>query len=625
MKSLYSIFIIILLIFIVYLNGCDIITKHPETGKGPTGVGTNLIISEVFTLSPDKYYDYSWIEVYNPSTISFNWYNVERPSVGVTVGEDGTIRYTDNSGVNWQIVTSPNQRKFNAVSFSLPDSGIIVGDSSALVSLKKSGDAWITRQLAAPDPMRKNIRDVTLSFQSKYGILVGDSGLIMRTLDRGQTWLSFAKKRVRYSLNSVWFQNPRIYAVGDSGTLLKSSGSSTFDQKPLPEVIPATTNFYSCKFLTDSIGYVIGQYGVILKTVNIGETWGYKTSGVTSTLRSIFVSGSSTAFNTDAWVVGDDGVILKSTDGGDRWVKQTSGVTTTLRNVAFSDSIHGFAFGDQGIILATKDGGITWTGQESNASVSLRGSFFNYPDIGVTNLYALEMWGVRKHFLSNVVLAAPEATIVNYDYITKVDTGIVLFDPSLLASLPQLWYNYIFLKTGRYFPIPSKLSGIFGFKDVPSVSPGAFTIINSDSNKFSDHTKLGPGTVNVVNASIGYLYDTSKAFGIDWFKWNLLPSSEIRLVVYQIKQNNNTGEVLGYAKKTIDVVRWGNFAPSVWYVATDSLYPENKAAGYIPEWYSLTRYSDDFGNSDLSKLNTSSSFYMAKDPLPGWYSQKKKQ
>lgn len=527
-------------------------------------------------------------------------------------------------------VSSPTTQKFNAVSFATADSGIIVGDSGTVISLIKSGDGWITRLAASPDPMKKNIRDIALAEASTYGLIIGDSGLIMRTLNRGARWTSYARTRVKYNLNGIMFRSYAVQiAVGDSGTLLKSTGTNVWSQKPIPENISPTTNFYSSSFFADSFGYVVGQYGVILKTVNTGETWGYKVSNVTSTLRSVFTSAGD-QYNTNyAWAVGDDGVILKTTDQGDQWTKQTSGVpTTTLRRVAFVDSIRGFVFGDGGLVLATTNGGDDWTQQTSNSTSALNGSFFNYPDIQVVNMYAIEMRGIRKHFLSDVVLAAPEATIVNYDYITKVDTGLISFDPILLSSLPSYWYNYYLLNpipNRPFVAIPEQLIGIFGFKDVPNINAGAFTIINSDSLKFSNHTKLGPGVVNVVNTSIGYITDSTKPFGIDWFRWNLLPSSEIRLVAYQYKVNVTTHVYLGYSKKTVDVVRWGNFMPTSWFLEGDSLYLGNQPAGNIPEWYSLSRYSDDIGKSNPSDLNTLSSFYMSKDPLPGWYSQKKKQ
>lgn len=98
MKSLYT---LVIFSFLASLIGCDIVTKAPPPPTTPLN-GTDPIISEVFTLSPDKYYDYSWIEVYNPSKTMFNWYKVDKPAIGIVVGSDGTIRFTDNTGNTWQ-------------------------------------------------------------------------------------------------------------------------------------------------------------------------------------------------------------------------------------------------------------------------------------------------------------------------------------------------------------------------------------------------------------------------------------------------------------------------------------------------------------------------------------------
>jgi hypothetical protein len=72
------------------------------------------------------------------------------------------------------------------------------------------------------------------------------------------------------------------------------------------------------------------------------------------------------------------------------------------------------------------------------------------------------------------------------------------------------------------------------------------------------------------------------------------------------------------------MVRWGNYMPGANDFPGDSLYLNNVPIGYIPEWYSIARYADDVGTSDLNNLSTVNSFYFAKDPIPGWYSQKRK-
>src|SRR5262249_7749618 len=96
--------------------------------------------------------------------------------------------------------------------------------------------------------------------------------------------------------------------------------------------------------------------------------------------------------------------------------------------------------------------------------------------------------------------------------------------------------------------------------------------------------------------------------------WTLLPSGEIRLVKYFVRQVIATQQFLALDSTIVDVVRYGNFRPS------PDAYPNNQPAGLIPEWWSLARYSDDYGDIP-SRENASYSFYTTKDPIPRWYSQ----
>jgi photosystem II stability/assembly factor-like uncharacterized protein len=71
----------------------------------------------------------------------------------------------------------------------------------------------------------------------------------------------------------------------------------------------------------------------------------------------------------EGWIVGDDGVILHTLDGGQTWERQPSGVRASLRSVCFLDPFTGyvagresvpFGAGSAGVILFTRDGGVKW-------------------------------------------------------------------------------------------------------------------------------------------------------------------------------------------------------------------------------------------------------------------------
>jgi photosystem II stability/assembly factor-like uncharacterized protein len=634
MKSLFYLFIVIVFISILFLNGCDLLTKQPEKNRAQPP-GKDLIISEVFTLSPDKYYDFSWIEVYNPTHGMFQWFYQIFPIVGVVVGSDGSCYYTDDDEATWTKIPGPigfEHSSFNDISFSVADSGIAVGQGGLILKLRKSGQSFTfdNTPVKNPDTTNKSLNDVImLPFPGKAGFAVGDSGVIIRTTNRGATWLSYTNSRVSTSLRSFSYVDlSRLYIVGDAGVILKKASGLVWNKKNPPGEF-LTTNFKAVYFLNDT-GIVIGENGAIGISKNAGEIWNSRESHTTSTLRGIFFGPQgSVYFNPSmGWIVGDNGTVLKSTDMGETWAKKETPSSANFYKVTFVDSNRGSAIGDNGAVMNSSDGGESWEVKTSFTNATLLGMHFNPPDIRIRNRYVLEMYARRKPFFNIINFLDPTQSVVNYEDTLRSDAGIVFFDPQLYADLPFLWY----LKTAEvdpnHFPkpIPPNLAPIFGGREVKNVQAGGFTIINNDSTRFDNHTKLGPGVVNIVKASIVYDYDTAaaSAFGVKWYLWDLLPQGEIRLVKYLIKEDRLTGNFLGYEKKTIDVVRWGNYMPNSWYLPEDNLWPDNKPAGYIPEWNSLARYANDIGQADPNKLNTSGSFFFAKDPIPAWYSQRRK-
>src|SRR5438105_15702441 len=71
----------------------------------------------------------------------------------------------------------------------------------------------------------------------------------------------------------------------------------------------------------------------------------------------------------EGWAVGDEGVILHTLDGGQTWERQATGLRASLRSVAFVGQYAGWVVGREelphgrgsaGVLLYTKDGGETW-------------------------------------------------------------------------------------------------------------------------------------------------------------------------------------------------------------------------------------------------------------------------
>ena len=116
-----------------------------------------------------------------------------------------------------------------------------------------------------------------------------------------------------------------------------TDGGTTWNQ----QTSGVTTGLRNVHFVTSSIGYAVGDQGVILKTTDGGTTWNNQTSGTEKILYSFFRFPSSS----EAWVVGQDGIILYTADAGENWSEQTSGTNSTLNSLSMADTSNGWAVG----------------------------------------------------------------------------------------------------------------------------------------------------------------------------------------------------------------------------------------------------------------------------------------
>lgn len=104
---------------------------------------------------------------------------------------------------------------------------------------------------------------------------------------------------------------------------------------------------------------VVGDFNVILRTVDGGANWVPQSSGVSNLLSGVWLTGANTGI-----VVGGQGAcgpsintILRTTDGGASWKQQITGSNRALYGVFFLDANTGWAVGEGGTILHTTTGG----------------------------------------------------------------------------------------------------------------------------------------------------------------------------------------------------------------------------------------------------------------------------
>src|SRR5882724_4914835 len=92
-----------------------------------------------------------------------------------------------------------------------------------------------------------------------------------------------------------------------------------------------------------------------------------------ATLRSAFFIDHK-----EGWVAGDEGVILHTLNGGQTWQRQATGLRSSLRSVHFLTPDVGwvvgreelpYGMGSVGVVLFTNNGGLDWKMQQQLAKV----------------------------------------------------------------------------------------------------------------------------------------------------------------------------------------------------------------------------------------------------------------
>ena len=140
-----------------------------------------------------------------------------------------------------------------------------------------------------------------------FGMAVGDSGIIIKTSNGGDTWTTL-NSGTADTLESIFLVDQNhAWVVGQNGRVLHTeNGGIEWDS------VDCGTNHWLMDvcFIDDVTGWITGNNGHILYTDNGGQTW--TEQAITAiNLYGIYFSNDKTG-----WVVGDGGTILHTESGG---------------------------------------------------------------------------------------------------------------------------------------------------------------------------------------------------------------------------------------------------------------------------------------------------------------------
>lgn len=205
---------------------------------------------------------------------------------GWIIGDNGLLLHTSDSGVNWELQDTGLKVRFLDVSFIDSQTGWIVGENGTVIHTTDGGKTW-NLQVSGVTAHLNGISFVN----NISGWAVGDKGTIISTNDGGQTW-KVENSGVTIDLKDVFFVDVNNgWIVGKNGTILNNgasgeSGSSQFRQTNTDwKIQPSgtTVNLLNVFFINPNLGFIVGEQGIILITINGGSDPNIPTNTPTST------------------------------------------------------------------------------------------------------------------------------------------------------------------------------------------------------------------------------------------------------------------------------------------------------------------------------------------------------
>ena len=252
------------------------------------------------------------------------------PLVGVAVGNNGTILWTDNGGQVWHSSSLKDNTNYLSTSMKITNGqreAWICGDNGTIKYAPfytGANPVWIAQNSG----MSFGLNDLEMSPQTnnRTGYAVGDAATVIKTTDGGQTWTRITNFPFLVFLTSVSVDpnDPnKIIVAGDQGVIVSSDdGGTTWN------IIQASGSQYwgACVYTGAYTGWISGSPASL--THFSGDTLtDYNLGSMTAGLMGL-------AFGTANYgtAVGDSGKILHY--DGTSWTPETSPTTEWLTSAS---------------------------------------------------------------------------------------------------------------------------------------------------------------------------------------------------------------------------------------------------------------------------------------------------
>jgi photosystem II stability/assembly factor-like uncharacterized protein len=296
----------------------------------------------------------AWTDV-SPVGFVDNWNDMtfNAAGVGIAVGPSGQVARSTNGGQSWQPVATPMLETGTAVAFANDSRVVVIDNFAQTMHSDNAGATWT----AGPGFGASSL--FRLRFASPaVGLAVSAiGGLTLLTTDSGATWSRIGGGTIDENVTGMAASpSGSVVLAGSLGRdLLRSADGGATWTGPSFSLVGA--RFQKPSFATEQRVIAIRPAGQIALSVDAGQTW----SIAYDRLGQVALTNTTMASGTVGLVVGDNGLILRSADGGSSWAEVASGTTLPLKSVGCLTATVCLAGGFDGALLRSIDGGATWS------------------------------------------------------------------------------------------------------------------------------------------------------------------------------------------------------------------------------------------------------------------------
>jgi photosystem II stability/assembly factor-like uncharacterized protein len=253
------------------------------------------------------------------------------------VGHPGRLLRSKDGGATFENLKAPkHQEALFSIAFNAKGEGAIVGRSGFVLVTLDKGETW-TASLVQFDEEKPGLFGVDVLPDGSI-VAVGEFGAIARSEDHGKSW-----KRSSYSVDMPAAEGQPEKASAQCPSL----GAAEEDNEGAIEEARLT----DVHFVDANNGFAVGEFGLVLHTEDGGRTFKRQNGCTGQTLYGLALIGPSRAV-----AAGAEGTVVETLDAGATWAVRETGTTEHLFGI-YANAKRTIVLGAAGTLLVRSEDG----------------------------------------------------------------------------------------------------------------------------------------------------------------------------------------------------------------------------------------------------------------------------